>query len=154
MKKHLLASALVAAAACALFAQTPPEGGPAAQAAPEIKVEKIAACAGVSGREPSGEASSFDASAGRVYVWTRIAAEKPPVKIKHVYYLDGVRQAEVELAVNGSPYRVWSSKAVRPGSWKVEVTDEAGAVLSTVEFTVTAAGAKPETPAEQAPAGR
>ncbi len=154
MKKQALASFIIAAAACALFAQTPPAQEPAAAAAPSVKVEKISVCSGVTDREPAGEASSFDASVGRVYVWTKITAEHPPVRIKHVYYLDGARQAEVELAVNGSPYRVWSSKAVRPGSWKVEVTDEAGAVLDTAEFTVTAAAAGVKKPAEQAPAGQ
>ena len=79
---------------------------------------------------------AFAKDTTRVYTWTKITAEQPPVKIKHVYYAGGKQVGEVELTVNSSPYRVWSSKAVWPGSWKVEATDEAGNVLATVEFTV------------------
>jgi hypothetical protein len=32
--------------------------------------------------------------------------------------------------------RTWSSKAVKAGNWKVDVTDDAGTVLGSVSFTV------------------
>lgn len=79
---------------------------------------------------------AFAKDTARVYTWTKVTAEQPPVKIKHVYYAGGKQVGEVELAVNSSPYRVWSSKAVWPGSWKVEAADEAGNVLAALEFTV------------------
>jgi hypothetical protein len=99
-------------------------------------VEKIATAASVENREPVNETAAFDKATERVFTWTRVTAAQVPAKIKHVYYSDGKKVAEVELSVNSSPYRVWSSKAVRPGNWKVEVTDEDGAVLSSAEFTV------------------
>lgn len=143
MKKYLIVSAIIAAAACAVYAQAPaaaPAATPAAtpeavKAAPAIKVEKIVVAAGVENREPVGEAATF--AAGKVYTWTKISAETTPVTIKHVYYHEGKMVREIELKVNSSPYRVWSWKNVTPGSWKVEVTDEAGAVLAASEFTVT-----------------
>lgn len=55
------------------------------------------------------------------------------------------KAAEVELQIGGSPWRVWSAKNVRPGNWKVEVTDENGAVLAAAVFTVT------ENPKAEAP---
>lgn len=133
MKKYILMSAMVAAAACTLYAQ-----GEEAEkmATPAVKVEKMVTAAGVEKREPVGEAVTFAKGTARVFTWTKITAEQPPVKTKHVYYADGKRVGEVELTVNSSPYRVWSSKAVWPGSWKVEATDEAGNVLATAEFTV------------------
>lgn len=147
MKKYLLVSAIIAAAACAVYAQTPAAAPEAAKAAPAIKVEKVVVAAGVENREPVGESAAFDMSAGKVYTWTKISAETTPAVIKHVYYLDGKMVREIELKVNGSPYRVWSWKNVTPGKWKVEVTDEAGAVLASSEFTVTAgAPAKEEEP--------
>lgn len=163
MKKYLLMSAIITAAACAVYAQSPatapataPAKAPAAtpeavKAAPAIKVEKIVVAAGVENREPVGEAATF--AAGKVYTWTKISAETTPAAIKHVYYLDGKLVREIELKVNSSPYRVWSWKNVTPGSWKVEVTDEAGAVLATAEFTVTAeAAATPEPAKKEEPA--
>ncbi len=149
MKKYIIASIITATAACALYAQTAPavqKTAPAEQkAAAAVKVEKIVTAASVENREPVNETAAFDKTAGRVYTWTKITAEAVPTKVKHIYYADGKKAFEIELAVNASPYRVWSSKAVWPGNWKVEVTDEAGSVISTVEFTVsdTKAAAEP-----------
>jgi len=141
MKKYILAS-FVMAAACALYAQGEPVEKTSAM--PAIKVEKIVTASGVEKREPVDEAAAFGGDTSRVFTWTRITAEQPPVKIKHIYYFAGKQVGEVELSVNSSPYRVWSSKAVWPGSWKVEVTSEDGTVLATAEFTVGATeGAAP-----------
>ena len=139
MKKYLIASLVTVAAACAVYAQTAPAEQ---KTAPAIKVEKIVTAAGVENREPVNEAASFDKSAGKVYTWTRITSEQVPTKIKHIYYADGKKVFELELSINSSPYRVWSNKTVWPGNWKVEVTDEAGTVLSSVEFTIS--DAKPD----------
>jgi hypothetical protein len=163
MKKSILASAVIAAFACAVSAQTPApaaqpkpaaaeqKAAPAEQkAAPEIKVEKIATAAAVENREPVNETAAFEKGVGRVFTWTKVTASQVPARIKHVYYADGKKAGEIELNVNSSPYRVWSSKAVWPGNWKVEVTDEAGNVLSSAEFTVSDAkpAAEPAKPEE------
>ncbi len=137
IKKYLLVSAIIAAAACAVYAQTPAAAPEAVKAAPAIQVDKIVVAAGVENKEPVGEAATFSKSAGKVYTWTKISVEAVPTVIKHVYYLDGKMVREIELKVFSSPYRVWSWKNVTPGKWKVEVTDEAGTVLASSEFTVT-----------------
>lgn len=149
MSKHILFSLLMSVSGAA-FAQTAaPAEQPAQQPAAAVKVEKIVNAAAVEKREPVGEAVSF--AAGKVYTWTRVTAENVPARIKHVYYKDGKKAAEIELSVNTSPCRTWSAKTVTPGSWKVEVTDEAGNVLTSAEFTVTAPAAAPqEAPAPQA----
>lgn len=157
MKKYIIMSVLLTASG-ALYAQTASTAQPAAKpessgtaaaaqeavqpaqkpAAPTVKVDKLVIAATVEDRIPKGEAATFPGDTKNVFAWTRIVAESVPTKVKHVYYADGKRVAEVELAVNGSPYRVWSSKRVSPGSWKVEVQDENGDVLASSEFTVTA----------------
>lgn len=151
MKKYFAAFAVLAAASCALYAQAPAAEKPAAPAAPAVKVEKIVTAAGVENREPVGESSAFAAGTERVYTWTRLSAGLTPVRIKHVYYLGDKKAGEIELAVNGSPYRVWSWKSVKPGNWKVETTDETGAVLASVVFTV-AGGTAPAAAKQEAPA--
>jgi len=143
MKKYLIMSAVVTAAACALYAQTPQTQQPAPG---DIAVEKIVAAVSVENREPVGETAVFPKETSRVYIWTKITAAAAPVKVKHVYYYEGKKAAEVELAVNSSPYRVWSNKAVRPGSWKVDVTDETGTVLTTLEFSVESEDTSPAKP--------
>ncbi|HOI42089.1 MAG TPA: DUF2914 domain-containing protein [Elusimicrobiales bacterium] len=141
MKKYLITSAMLAAAAVALYAQTETAGEMPEPAA--IKVERILTAAGVEKREPVGETAAFSGDTARVFTWTRISAEQTPTTVTHSYYFGDKKVAQVELAVNSSPYRVWSSKAVRPGDWKVEVTDETGKVLASVTFTVGAVTAAP-----------
>lgn len=129
MRIFLLISFLAASAGAAQPKAPAPE-------TPAIKVERLAAATGIADRDPAGEALVFPAGTPRVYIWTRISAKKAPVKIRHVYYLEGKKAAEAELAVNSTYYRCWSVKAVKPGRWKVDVTDEAGAVLSSIDFSV------------------
>ena len=133
MKKYPVVLAIAAAAVCAVYAQPVPAEQ---KAAPVIKVEKIVTAASVVKREPINETASFDSSVTQVYTWTKIIAEQVPTTIKHVYYHNGTKVREIPLAVNSSPYRVWSVKNVFPGDWKVEVADEAGTVLGSVTFTV------------------
>lgn len=145
MKKYILMSALVTAAACALYAQAEPA---AEKTESPVKVEKIVTAAAVDKKEPVDETVAFALGTPRVYTWTKITAEGTPVNIKHVYYAGDKKVSEVELSVNSSPYRVWSSKAVWPGNWKVEVTDENGAVLASHDFSVSGEAAAQPAKAE------
>lgn len=149
MKKALLTMMFAAVSGYA-YAQTPAQEPDKTPAAAEIKVEKIVTASSVENREPVNEASAFDKTVGRVFTWTKITTTEAPVKIKHVYYDNDKKVAEVELNINASTYRVWSSKAVWPGNWKVEATDETGKALATVTFTVSNAAAV-EAPAAETP---
>src|SRR5437660_8841993 len=76
----------------AVVAQAPKEQ---AEAPKPYQVEKIALGTGVEARELVGEATEFDASVGRIYCWTRITSQNVPTTIKHVWYADGEKAAEV-----------------------------------------------------------
>lgn len=146
---------------------TPPAAAPAAPVASQpaatpaanIKVEKIAVGSAIDNKEISGEAAQFAASVGRVYCWTKVTTDQTPVTIKHVWSADGKQEAEVPLDIKYDSMRTWSSKTVWPGSWKVDVVDDKGSVLSSKEFTVSkeeppaaqtgAPAAQPGTPPEQ-----
>lgn len=101
-----------------------------------IKVEKIVAATSVGNLEPAGENKEFDASVGTVSCWTKVSASTVPATIKHVWYFGDKKVFEQSLDLKFASTRTWSSKSVRSGSWKVDVTDEAGNVLSSVSFTV------------------
>ena len=101
-----------------------------------LKVEKIVVATSVDNREPVGENTEFAASAGTLYCWTKISASTTPATIKHIWYLGDKKVFEQSLDLKFVSTRTWSSKAVTAGSWKVDVTDETGAVLSSVTFTV------------------
>jgi hypothetical protein len=101
-----------------------------------IKVEKIVAATSVDNHEAVGENTEFDASVGTVYCWTKVTTNTVPATIKHVWYFGDKKVFEQSLDLKYASTRTWSSKSVKSGSWKVDVTDDAGAVLSSVSFTV------------------
>ncbi|MGD1158582.1 MAG: DUF2914 domain-containing protein [Terriglobia bacterium] len=129
---------LLSVVACVLLAQ----GLASAQeksekaASPALTVEKIVVATSVENREPVGENTEFEASVGTVYCWTKITASTTPATIKHVWYLDDKKVFEIPLELKYASTRTWSSKSVQTGKWKVEVTDDAGTVLSSLTFTV------------------
>jgi len=101
-----------------------------------LNVEKAVAATAVEDREPVGEATEFDASVGKVYCWTKILAETTPTTLKHVWFADDQQVFEIILDIKYPSTRTWSVKTIRAGSWRVEITDDAGNVLSAVGFTV------------------
>lgn len=134
-------------------------GGTAVAQAPEqqppapklVQVEKIALGTGLESRELVGESTGFDVSAGRVYCWTKIASENVPTTIKHVWYADGEKAAEVPLDIKYPTTRTWSSKAIWVGKWRVDVVSETGDVLTSTDFTVKAQPAPAASAAPPAP---
>lgn len=162
MKKlAVLVSVLMVPAGLA-FAQTAPAAAPAAApvaapvAAPAaeavtVALENAVLATGVENKNPVGEATSFT-DAGRVFCWSKAGTVSAATSIKHVWYFEGEKKAEIDLSIPFSGYRTYSSKTVWPGNWKVEVTDAAGSVLKTLEFTVTKAEEAAEAKTETAPA--
>lgn len=105
----------------------------------EMTVDEAVACTSVADRKAEGAASSFPADVGRVFAFTKVTGGAEGSSVTHRWIYGDKTVAEVKLDVKASPYRVWSSKGVAPGqkgAWKVEVADDAGKVLKTVEFTV------------------
>ncbi|MGD0226556.1 MAG: DUF2914 domain-containing protein [Terriglobia bacterium] len=123
---------------CVLFAFTVAAAQEKANPAADqgIKVEKIVAASSVDKLEPVGENTQFDASVGTVCVWTKVTAKTVPATIKHVWYLGDRKVFERSLDLKFASTRTWSNKSIESGSWKVDVTDDAGVVLSSVSFTV------------------
>ena len=88
-------------------------------------------------RMPEGAATSFAADVGTVACWTRVTGAEGTT-IQHVW-IHGEMEFPVSLAIDGSPWRTWSTKAIPPewaGEWRVEIRDSAGNLLDTVSFTV------------------
>jgi hypothetical protein len=52
------------------------------------------------------------------------------------WYFGDKKVFEQSLDLKLASTCTWNSKAVKAGGWKVDVTDEAGAELSSVSFTV------------------
>lgn len=119
----------------------------AGSALAEMTVDEAVVCTSVADRKPEGVAASFPAEVGRVFAFTKVNGGAEGSSVMHRWIFADKTVAEVKLDVKGSPYRVWSSKGIAPaqkGAWKVEIADDAGKVLKSVEFTVGG-----ETPAKE-----
>jgi len=109
----------------------------AAQSA--LTVSEASVATGVVDRMPSGVATTFPATVGTVYAWTRIEGAEGATTIHHVWIHGDVERADQALNVGGSPWRTWSNKTIPAewtGAWRVEVRDAAGNVLETMRFSV------------------
>ncbi|MBL0350868.1 MAG: DUF2914 domain-containing protein [Elusimicrobia bacterium] len=139
MKKILWAVGLVVGGLSFVRAE---EMAPVAAPAPAgVEILGASVGTGVDNRELTGESATFDAGVTRVYCWTKAKAATVPGSLKHVWSVDGKEVSEVPLTLSVSPARTWSYKTVWPGAWKVEVKDDAGTVLKSIDFTVAAAAA-------------
>lgn len=121
---------------CCLFCFVLLVGSVCLLAAPSAKVERVVFATSIENREPVGEAAEFDQSVGRVYCWTKLTAENPPVGFTHVWYKGDQKVLEVPLKATFPSTRTWSNKGISPGNWKVDVVDESGQVISSATFTV------------------
>ena len=105
-----------------------------------LQVEVATVSKDVIDRAPVEAGSSFPASVGKLFCFTKITGALNPTHITHVWSFDGTERARVELQVNSSSWRTYSSKFIENqevGAWRVEVVDSAGNVLQTLNFEVT-----------------
>jgi hypothetical protein len=106
-------------------------------AAAGLSVGEAVICKDVQDRAPVEPGDSFPTDVGKLFCFTRITGAMDSTTVSHVWFLNGREISSVDLRVGSSNWRTWSSKTIMPsneGSWKVEVRDLAGKVLSTVEF--------------------
>jgi hypothetical protein len=111
----------------------------AAAAVGAVKIARSALCLRIEEREPVDIDTIFPSDVGQVFAYTKIEGVEQPTRITHVWYHGGKEMARVPLQVNSSGWRTWSSKKSLPtwtGSWKVEVLDENGTRVKTMEFQV------------------
>ena len=128
-----LRKALLTAIAAAILAV------PALVWASTIGVQDAAISTGVHDRIPTGIASTFDPSVGKLYAFTRIVGAEGDTRVYHKWYHGGTLMADVPLTVRSGDWRTWSSKTVLPewtGSWRVVVVSEDGTILGTVDFAI------------------
>jgi hypothetical protein len=154
MKKQVLVFAMVAAVLMLLSGQvaaqtqasapaqetTPAQEATTVQEPSNLQVEVATISKDVIDRAPVEAGSSFPASVGKLFCFTKITGALPPTHVTHVWSFDGTERARVELEVNSASWRTYSSKIIEnheAGAWRVEVVDSAGNVLQTLNFAVT-----------------
>jgi hypothetical protein len=110
-----------------------------AQESANLKVEDGAVCRNVVNYEIIEEGTSFPASVGKLYCFTRIVGAKDPAEITHVWYYGDTERARIVLAVDSPNWRTYSSKIIdahEVGAWQVVVLDSSDNVLDSFRFDI------------------
>ncbi len=104
-----------------------------------LRVEDAAIATEVTDLTPQGVSDSFPPTVSKLYAFTRIVGAEGETTVKHLWFYQDRLMAEVELPVRSPSWRTYSSKNILPswtGNWRVDITDEAGNLLKSLEFTV------------------
>ncbi|MFH5833650.1 DUF2914 domain-containing protein [Halalkalibaculum sp. DA3122] len=104
-----------------------------------LSVESIQFGTGVENRNIVDADSVFSNTVERVYCFTQVNGAENSTTITHVWYYEDQEKARVELPVNGSQWRTWSSKFILEnwtGQWSVDILDSSGTVLASKTFRI------------------
>ena len=107
--------------------------------ASSLKVEKAVMCQAVDQREPLGIVNVISGDAGKIYCFTRITGAARETVVTHKWFLNGELKSSVDLPVESSNWRTWSTKEIDPsdaGDGMVEVVSSEGVVLTTIIFFI------------------
>ena len=110
-----------------------------AEASGSLEVADAAICEDVVDRAPVGANTSFSATVGKLYCFTKIVGAQTPTTVTHVWYFGETEKARIELKIGAASWRTKSLKKIRAhetGSWHVDVIDVDGNVLRTFQFYV------------------
>jgi len=91
-------------------------------------------------REPVDQVSFIGTDVNKIYFYSDLR-EMTGTVVTHKWIYGGNVMAEVDFAVKGPRWRVWSSKALEPkyvGDWTVEVVTSDGEVLASETLTLSA----------------
>ena len=106
-------------------------------AAASLQVESAVICEQVVDREPVDVGSSFSATLGKLYFFTKIVGAEGNAQVTHVWYFGDVERARIPLSVRAASWRTNSSKIIQAfevGNWRVEVLDPEGNILEIISF--------------------
>lgn len=110
-----------------------------AQEAVSLEVTDTAICEDVVDRAPVNAGTTFNASVGNLYYFTRITGALEPTTVTHIWYFGEMQRAGIVLAVGSASWRTKSSKIIQAhewGPWHVDVLGPDGELLSTIDFEI------------------
>jgi len=111
-----------------------------AQQTGNLKVATAIICKKIADRQPVELGTSFSASVGKLYCYSKIADIQNSTEIVHVWYFGDTERARIPLRVNPPSWRTHSSKMIQGheiGKWQVKILDASGNSLEDVEFGIT-----------------
>jgi hypothetical protein len=102
-----------------------------------LKVLGIRMAHDVQNNDPVEPARVFPASVKRVFCWLEVTVSSAPAAVHQLWYLNDQLKKDQMLEVIDPLDHVWSSLAIEPGHWHVDVRSETSSEpLATAAFTV------------------
>jgi hypothetical protein len=126
-------AAVLAGMAVAVFGMT------ASPASAEMAVSELVLTTGVVDREPADAKDAIDAmnGEGKAYIFARVKNTGETANLSFVWHYSGDERARKTVNIGtSSGWRTWSTSAVGPGTWRVDLVDDAGTVLAQKTFNV------------------
>ena len=104
-----------------------------------LEVSEAILTTAIQDRMPVDQVETVPAGVSTLYCFSRIVGAAEETMVQHVWFQGDTELARVELPVRSINWRTWSSKripAAWTGSWRVEIQDQFGEVLTTLPFDV------------------
>ena len=136
--KHVIWLMLWLVPALAIAEDAKPADAPAAAASSGTEILGAKLGTGVKDREIEGEAASFKADVGKVWLWLKVKGSEGS-KVTVAWYKGDEDMGKVDLQLKHATMRTWASKTITPemkGDWRADILGPDGAVLQTVKFTI------------------
>lgn len=106
----------------------------------EVTVAEVSVATDIKDHGPVGAADKFTITAPqKIWCYSKITGGADGQAIAHKWFHKDNLIASMPLKIKAGSYRTYSYKTISPemkGLWRVEIIDEAGKVLKTVNFTV------------------
>lgn len=105
----------------------------------KIGVVMAVICKEVKDLSPVCENEVFPSDVNKLYCFTRVTGANKKNKIKHIWYYQDKKLADITLSIKSPDFRTYSCKKIKPyqkGKWRVEVMSLDGINLATLKFTI------------------
>lgn len=107
----------------------------------EIKITEMAVTTKIVKGNPIDSVSRISSSSVKaLFCFTRLTKDlEEDASVKHVWYKNNQFAAEYDLPVKGKRWRTYSRKLIGKGAsgdWRVEVLDEEGNLLKSINFRI------------------
>jgi hypothetical protein len=108
--------------------------------APELTLTDAAICEEVRGYKPYNQTIAVSTSIGKAICYTSFDPVPERTVIYHHWYRFDVMSTSIKLELQPPSWATYSTFQLREadkGPWRVEITDEDGAVLRILRFSIT-----------------
>jgi hypothetical protein len=108
-----------------------------------ITVERAVICLDIKDRQPVQECQRVNANAGNIFCWSMLLNGEGK-KVRYIWYIGGNVSASSWLTITSNRFRAWCPRNIDPkasGPGRVDIVDEQGRILKSVEFEISPARA-------------